>query len=111
MLGAALLGAVAGAVAGVLMAPKAGKETRKDIANTAERIKNDISDRLGRTANITKDTYHEVVDAVMRKYQEAKEISKDEAQDLRNELSQRYEETKQEVQEETPKSRERSTRR
>lgn len=32
----ALIGAAAGAIAGILFAPKAGKETRKDIANKAK---------------------------------------------------------------------------
>lgn len=32
----ALIGAAAGALAGVLLAPKSGKETRKDIANKAK---------------------------------------------------------------------------
>lgn len=34
-----LIGAVVGAVAGILLAPKSGKETRKDIASYAVKMK------------------------------------------------------------------------
>ncbi len=38
------VGAIAGAVAGILFAPKSGKETRKDIQNLAENIKDKAVD-------------------------------------------------------------------
>ncbi len=38
-----LLGAVAGGVAGVLLAPKSGKETRDDIMKLAEKVKKDAT--------------------------------------------------------------------
>ena len=39
----ALVGAVVGAVAGVLLAPKAGKETRADISKMAKKLKKDAT--------------------------------------------------------------------
>ncbi len=44
-LGAALAG-VAGYVAGILTAPKSGKETRKDIKDTASRVKSESEKKL-----------------------------------------------------------------
>jgi gas vesicle protein len=44
-IGSAIAGAV-GYLAGVLTAPKAGKQTRKDIANKAGEVVNDAEDQL-----------------------------------------------------------------
>jgi gas vesicle protein len=43
---AALVGAAAGAVAGVLMAPASGEETRKKLREEGERIKDDVSQKV-----------------------------------------------------------------
>ncbi|MCC3373909.1 YtxH domain-containing protein [Cohnella sp. REN36] len=45
----ALTGAVAGAVTALLFAPKSGKELRKDISDTAQRVGEKTAD-LGRSA-------------------------------------------------------------
>jgi gas vesicle protein len=42
----ALLGGVAGYVSGILTAPKSGKETRKQIVEDAEGLKEDAEDQL-----------------------------------------------------------------
>lgn len=43
---AALVGAAAGAVAGVLLAPASGEETRKKLKEEGERIKDDVSQKV-----------------------------------------------------------------
>lgn len=43
---AALVGAAAGAVAGVLLAPASGEETRKKLREEGERIKDDVSQKV-----------------------------------------------------------------
>ena len=43
---AVILGAAAGYVAGVLTAPKSGKETRQDIKNAADKYKSEAEQRL-----------------------------------------------------------------
>jgi gas vesicle protein len=45
----ALLGGVAGYVSGILTAPKSGKETRKQIVEDAEGLKEDAEDQLKKT--------------------------------------------------------------
>jgi len=42
-------GAVLGAVAGVLLAPKAGEETRKEIKDYASKVKGEVVDAAQRT--------------------------------------------------------------
>jgi gas vesicle protein len=52
---AALIGAAAGLVAGVLTAPKSGKETREDIKNKAEELKQKAVKAADDTKNAAKD--------------------------------------------------------
>jgi len=42
-------GAVLGAVAGILLAPKAGEETRKEIKDYASKVKGEVVDAAQRT--------------------------------------------------------------
>ena len=42
-------GAVLGAVAGILFAPKSGEETRKEIKDYASKVKGDVADVAQRT--------------------------------------------------------------
>lgn len=42
-------GAVLGAVAGMLFAPKSGEETRKEIKDYASKVKNEVVDTAQRT--------------------------------------------------------------
>ena len=46
VLAAVIVGAAVGYVAGILTAPKSGKETREDIKNAAEKYKNEAAQRL-----------------------------------------------------------------
>lgn len=46
VLTAVLIGAAAGYVAGLLTAPKSGKETREDIARVSKKIKQDVTQKL-----------------------------------------------------------------
>lgn len=43
ILGSLFLGAIAGAVAGLLFAPKSGKETREQLVKEAEHLKDEIN--------------------------------------------------------------------
>lgn len=42
-------GAVLGALAGILLAPKSGEETRKEIKDYASKVKNEVADVAQRT--------------------------------------------------------------
>src|SRR5688500_15912399 len=90
--GAFALGAIAGAVAGLLLAPKSGKEMRQDLKDTMEKLKDDIAQKLSQAKDITQDTYHNIVDSVVKSYEDAKKITKEEAEDIRTELQDGYQE-------------------
>ncbi len=58
-LGAAV-GAVTGFVAGVLVAPKSGKETREDIKTTAVKAKGEVLENVKKAGDTVKDVAKDV---------------------------------------------------
>jgi gas vesicle protein len=69
---AGLIGALAGAVGGLLLAPKSGKETRKDIVNLAADISKKIKTETSETKARVKDVFGKVTDDATEKYNEIK---------------------------------------
>jgi gas vesicle protein len=100
VLGAVVAGVVMGAVAGILLAPKSGQETRDDLMKLADRMKGDITDRLGKLTKITTATYNEIVDVVVRQYQDTKQITSEQGQKLKDEFAKSYEAIKQAAEDE-----------
>jgi len=86
-----LSGAVLGLIAGLLVAPRSGKETRENIKKHYEEISDRISEELTRLKDITKETYAQVVGSVVHGFVEAKKITSDEAAELKGELKKGFE--------------------
>lgn len=57
---AALVGAAAGAIAGVLLAPASGEETRKKLREEGERIKDDVTKKVGSLAEEGREKIEEI---------------------------------------------------
>lgn len=90
----AAVGALAGAVAGILFAPKSGKETRADIAKYLEEMKDEVADKLSKAGDFTKEKYNSVVDSVVSNYKKAKKITEDEAKEISEKLEEGYDKVK-----------------
>lgn len=69
---AGLLGAIAGAVGGLLLAPKSGKETRRQISNLAMELANKVKAESKETASRVKDIYGKTTDDAKRRYDEVR---------------------------------------
>lgn len=54
------IAAAAGFVAGILLAPKSGKETRQDIKEKAHEAKDYVSDKAGRVKHAAHDSYESI---------------------------------------------------
>lgn len=69
---AGIIGAMAGALGGLLLAPKSGKETRNDIAKLAAEISKQIKTEANETTERVKDVYGKATDEAVSKYNEVK---------------------------------------
>lgn len=85
-----LFGAMAGAILGVLFAPKSGKSTRESMRTYYFEMKDSILENLSQIKDITKETYENVVSSVVKGYEEAKVITSEEAAQIKHELRSGY---------------------
>ncbi len=69
---AGIIGALAGAVGGLLLAPQSGKETRKDIVKLASKISKNLKNEASETTKQIKDVFGKVTDDATAKYNEVK---------------------------------------
>ena len=88
------VGILAGAVAGILFAPKSGKETRKDIKNYLHEMKDKIAVKLEQAGDFSREKYIEVSNQVVAGYEEAKKISAEDANEIKQDLADGYERVK-----------------
>ena len=88
------VGAVAGAIATILLAPKSGQETRDEIKAHLEEIRDKIAQQLEKTEKLTKKKYAQVVRAVIAEYEAAKKITVEEAKEIAATLRDGYEAVK-----------------
>lgn len=64
------VGAMGGVLTGLLIAPDSGKGTRKKINETANKIKNDLSDFADETLEATKKSISESIDDLAKNHKE-----------------------------------------
>lgn len=67
---AGLLGAVAGAIGGLLFAPQSGKETREDIAELANKITKQVKTGVTDTKDRVKEVFGNASEEAIEKYKE-----------------------------------------
>lgn len=69
---AGVIGAIAGAISGLLLAPKSGKETRADIVKLAKKIQEDIKVGTTETKNKVKEVFGNVTNEAVTKFENIK---------------------------------------
>ncbi|MFA4996054.1 MAG: YtxH domain-containing protein [Patescibacteria group bacterium] len=62
----AVLGVLAGAVAGVLLAPRSGKETRKIVASKTKEYKKSGTEFVAKEASVAKKAIEDTVDKIKK---------------------------------------------
>jgi gas vesicle protein len=93
------LGVLAGAIAGVLLAPKSGKETRADIAGYVTEMKDKIAAELHKAGKVTKEAYAAIVSKIVKVYEVEKKITSEDAKDIMEKLDNNFEEIKKAIKE------------
>ena len=63
----AVIGAAAGVIAGILTAPKSGKETRDDIKSKAEELKHKATNAVDKAIDDTKGAANSLKDKTKKK--------------------------------------------
>ena len=91
---AAALGALAGGIAGILFAPKSGKETRGDIKKAVEKATVEIKEKAEEVRDLTVEKYQAIVDEVTEGYQELRELSAEKLGEIREDLYKNYQKIK-----------------
>lgn len=90
----ASVGAIAGVIAGLLFAPKSGKETRADLVKHLHEMKDKIAKELDKAGKVTKETYDKIVDKIVKVYEVEKKITPADAKDVIAKLKNNFEEVK-----------------
>ncbi len=85
-----LKGVLWGVLAGMLLAPKAGKETREEIKKIYCEITDQITEELARLKEVSLETYNQVIHSVVNGYLEAKKITIKESEQILAELKEGY---------------------
>ena len=91
---AAALGALVGGIAGILFAPKSGKETRGDIKEAVEKATVEIKEKAEEVRDLTVEKYQAIVDEVTEGYQELRELSAEKLGEIREDLYKNYQKIK-----------------
>lgn len=95
------VGAVAGAIAGLMLAPRSGQEIRDEITGDLTEIKDQIVKRLEKLEDCTKEKYDEAVKAVITEYSATKKITTDQAKELEARLRDGYDTIRKTIHEHT----------
>jgi len=90
----ASVGILAGAIAGILLAPKSGKETRADITKYLHEMKDKIAEELSKAGKVSKEAYNAIVAKVVKVYELEKKITVKDAKDIKVKLDNNYEQVK-----------------
>ncbi len=75
-------GLAVGGLTGILFAPKAGKETRKDLKKVYSKVSKDVIDKIKEVKDLTKEKYHEIVDKAISEYQKIEKVTKEQVAEV-----------------------------
>jgi gas vesicle protein len=93
MIGASV-GVLAGAIAGILLAPKSGEETRADITSYIHEMKDKIAEELAKAGEVSKKTYSQIVEKIVNVYELEKKITPKDAKDIKTKLDKNFAQVK-----------------
>ena len=90
-----LIGLAFGAILGMLLSPRSGKENREMAKSWMQRMSDDLNTQLKETKDLTETRYHSMVDDLNLKYSKLQDIKQDELTDFTRDLKNRWERIKQ----------------
>ena len=87
-------GAVIGALAGILFAPKSGQKTREDIAQFADATKQQIAKQVHEIRHVTREQYDRIVDIAVDEGGATWKVATADLTKLKTDLKARYDAVK-----------------
>jgi gas vesicle protein len=78
VIGAGIIGALIGAVAGVFFSPKSGKENREDMKAWMSDMQDEITARAKDAKDLTQEKYDVMVDEISNRYKSMSKTTSDE---------------------------------
>lgn len=93
----AAIGAILGAAAAFLMAPKSGKEMREQIKKMVSDLSKKIHEEAEKAGSLTKESYDRIVDTLVEEYKKGKDMAEDVMNEVKEELKSKWEEVKAEM--------------
>jgi gas vesicle protein len=90
-------GAILGLAAGLFIQSKKGKELTKDARKKAMALQKQVMKRLQKTGEMTKATYEEIVEDVVKYYAKSKDIAAKEVPEVRAFLLSKWKEVEAEM--------------
>ena len=88
---ALVAGGIVGGVLGVLFAPKSGKETREDIVKGYNKAHKEIGKKVDEMISVPYTQYASIVQTIVDKYAQVKDLSLEQAQILKEKLMEEWE--------------------
>lgn len=85
-----VVGAISGIIAGVLLAPKKGKEIRKDFKRISEKIGKDVAEKAGEVGKLTEEKYSDIVKEASVFYKKAKKIKDEDLKEIVDNIKDRW---------------------
>lgn len=85
-----VVAAISGIIAGALLAPKKGKEMRKDFKRISEKIGKDVTEKAGKIGKLTEEKYNDIVKEALLFYKKAKEIKEEDLKEIVDNLKDRW---------------------
>ena len=80
----------AAAFAGYYLFGPKGKENRTKVKGWTLKAKGEVLEKIEKLEDISEETYHNIVDSVMKKYKSLKSTTEEETEKLEKELKQRF---------------------
>lgn len=87
-----IFGLAVGGIAGILLAPKSGKQTRQDLKRAYKMTSKEIAKKLNNLEDISKSKYDQIVDSVLNEYQKLDPMTKEQLESLKTILQNKWNE-------------------
>lgn len=78
VIGAGVIGALLGAVAGVFLSPKSGKENRDDLVGWMKDMQDEVMDRVKDAKDMSQEKYDDLVDEIAARRKSMSKVTDEE---------------------------------